>query len=163
MAGKNPWLARLQAAYWRLSTRLRAVRGEGEIPFARLRQPLSEAKVALITTAGVHRCDQIPFDIQSPDGDWSSRTINGDVDVAELMITHGHYDTSDAWQDLDCVFPLRRLRELVAAGRVGSVSPVHFGLMGYIPQPEGLLRQTAPAMAKSLRAAGVSAVVLSPG
>jgi len=151
----------LQHWYWRWKTKRLAVRGDGAIPFARLAVPLSGVRVALITTAGVHRKDQPPFDCET--GDWSCRPLGADVLPEELTVTHTHYDTADALADPDVVFPLRRLHELAADGIIGSVSPIHFGLMGYIPTWAPLVQRTAPEMARTLRDAGVQAVVASPG
>jgi len=152
------WIAHL---YWRWKTKRLAVQGKDEIPFTRLRVPLAEAKIALITTAGVHHRHQAPFNCEA--GDWTCREIAGDAADEDLMITHTHYDTTDAQADLDAVFPLRRLRELAAEGIIGAVSPVHYGLMGYIPECAPLVERTAPEMARTLKAAGVHAVVASPG
>lgn len=154
-------IRQLQHYYWRWKTWRLAVRGTEAIPFARLAVPLAEARVALITTAGVHHRHQDPFDCEG--GDWTARQIDGSADISDLMITHTHYDTSDAMADLDAVFPLRRLRELADDGVIGSVSPVHYGLMGYIPQWAPLVERTAPAIARTLKAAGVHAIVASPG
>ena len=49
------------------------------------------------------------------------------------------------------------------AGRVGSVSPVHVGMMGFNPDPLALIEDTAPQVAEVFLQAGVDAVVLSPG
>lgn len=160
---RRHWLRRLLAPWWRLRTRLRVARREGPIPYSRPRQPLARLRVALITTAGVYRRGQPPFAVDNPAGDWSMRPIAADTAAGDLLISHTHYDTRAAVADPDCVFPLRRLHELVAAGEVGSVSPVHFGLMGYIPDPAGLVRETAPVIARTLRAEGVHAAALSPG
>ncbi|HYG56730.1 MAG TPA: glycine/sarcosine/betaine reductase selenoprotein B family protein [Symbiobacteriaceae bacterium] len=151
----------IQHRYWRWKTARMAVAGSGEIPLARLGRPLSQARVALITSGGVHHRYQPPFDCEA--GDWTCRQIDGSSDLADLMITHTHYDTADASADLNAIFPLDRLRELAADGVIGSASPVHFGFMGYIPQWAALVQHTGPIMARTLREAGVHAVVASPG
>lgn len=128
-----------------------------------LRKPLSDARVALVSTGGVHRADQAAFDLENPHGDWSYRIIPGDTPTRILRFSHSHYNHSDADQDPNCMFPLDRLRELAEQGYVGAVSPVHFGLMGFQPDPTHLLRETAPVVARCLVDAGVDVVVLSPG
>jgi D-proline reductase (dithiol) PrdB len=65
------------------------------IPFARVRKPLPSARIALLTTAGVHLRAQLPFDMENPDGDPTYREIPGTVDVSELMITHKYYDHTE--------------------------------------------------------------------
>jgi D-proline reductase (dithiol) PrdB len=80
-----------------------------------------------------------------------------------LRIAHDHYDHTDADQDPNCVFPIDRLRELAAEGVIGSVASWHIGFMGFIPNPERLMRETIPAMIDRLMDDRVDAVVLSPG
>jgi D-proline reductase (dithiol) PrdB len=128
-----------------------------------LRKPLRECTVALVTTCGVHLKSQEPFSLYVEEGDWSSRTIPGDVDVRDLMISHTHYDVRDAEQDVNVVFPIERLRELAADGVIGRVSPLHFGFMGFIPNPAELARVTAPAAAAALVEQGVDAALLTAG
>lgn len=134
-----------------------------EVAFVTSPPPLSQATVALVSTGGVHLADQTPFDIESPHGDSSYRLIPGDVDTASLRFTHSHYDTTDTMLDPNCMFPIERLRELAADGEIGAVSPVHAGCMGFIPNPDRLRDETAPAIAEQLRSAGVNVAVLSPG
>jgi D-proline reductase (dithiol) PrdB len=128
-----------------------------------LRKPLAECTVALVTTAGVHLQRQEPFSLFDEHGDWSSRPIPGDVDVADLRVSHTHYDTRDAEQDINVVFPIERLRELAAEKIVGRVSPLHFGFMGFIPNPAELARTTAPAAAAALAAQAVDVALLTAG
>lgn len=123
--------------------------------------PLATHRVALVTTAGVRLREQPPFDTEHGDPSW--RRIPGNVAIDSLVVDHTHYDTAPANADLDCVFPLRTLQALQHEGIIGEVAPVHFGYMGYIPDTAPLVNEFAPAMARELRAAGVSAVLLSPG
>lgn len=128
-----------------------------------LRNPLAAARVALVSSAGVHRRDQPVYDLDNPLGDWSYRMIDGGTPTGELAFSHTHYDHTDADADPNCMFPLDRLRELAAAGVIGSVAPTHVGLMGFQPDPRPLLTETAPRIIADLRSAAVDAVVLSPG
>ncbi|MPZ14946.1 MAG: hypothetical protein GEU73_11080 [Chloroflexi bacterium] len=128
-----------------------------------LAKPLSESTVALVTTGGVHHCNQDPFDVYEELGDWTSRPIPGDIDTSDLTVTHTHYATQDALEDVNVMFPLDRLRELVDQGVVGGVSPLHFGFMGFIPDPAPLVRETALAAAAELFDRGVDVVVLTAG
>jgi len=122
---------------------------------------LAEARVALVTTAGVHLKSQPIFQVE--EGDSSYRVIPGDVNVEDLMISHTHYDRTDADQDINCVFPIARLRELDQQGFIGSAASVHYGFMGYIPKPQQLIEEVAPEVAKRLKEDQVDIVVLSPG
>src|SRR3954453_3007398 len=49
------------------------------IPFARPRKPLAQARVALLTTAGVHLRTQMLFNMENPDGDATYREIPGNA------------------------------------------------------------------------------------
>ena len=57
---------------------------------------------------------------------------------------------------------MRRLTELARVGRVGRPAPTHYSFMGYILDTTELLAETAPAIAASLHAEQVDAVVLVP-
>ncbi len=132
-------------------------------PFTPLAGPLSDCRVALLTTAGAHLDDQPPFHVEEVAGDHTYRLIPDLVDLGRLRFTHTHYDTSSAEQDPNVVFPLDRLHELVERGRVGSASPVHIGMMGFNPDPTGVADELAPAVASVLHDAGVDVAVLVPG
>ena len=80
------------------------------IPYTPRFRELKESAFALVSTAGIHLRDQEPYNIE---GDNSWRLIPGDVEASQLMVTHEHYDHTDADQDINCVFPIDRLRELV--------------------------------------------------
>jgi D-proline reductase (dithiol) PrdB len=136
----------------------------GAIPFAVLRKPLPHCRAALLTTGGVHLSTQQPFDMENPDGDARYRAIPGDVDPANLVITHKYYDHSDADADLNVIFPLAHFRDLAAKGVIGALAPWHFGFMGHIDR--GLIavlnQKSAPEVAAKLRQDGVDFVFLTP-
>jgi D-proline reductase (dithiol) PrdB len=124
---------------------------------------LSDAKVALVSTAGLHLDDQDRFHVETVAGDSTYRLIPDDVEMARLRFTHTHYDTSSAEADPNVVFPLDRLHEAVDEGRIGSTSSVHIGMMGFNPDPTAIAENTAPAVAETLAAEDVDVVVLVPG
>lgn len=131
--------------------------------FTPMSRPLGDSKVALVSTAGVHLDDQEPFHVETVAGDPSYRLIPDDVDLSRLRFTHTHYDTSAAEEDPNVVFPLDRLHEAVAEGRIGATSPVHIGMMGFNPDPGAITDATAPAVVELLSADQVDVVVLVPG
>lgn len=130
-------------------------------PVAEWEGELSEARVALVTTAGVHLREQPIFQVE--EGDSSYRIIPADATPENLMISHTHYDRTDADRDVNCVFPLQRLRELREEGKIGSVAAEHFGLQGYIPDPTPLIERVAPEIADRLASDQVDLAILSPG
>jgi D-proline reductase (dithiol) PrdB len=131
--------------------------------FTPLAKPLSDCCVALVTTAGAHLRSQTPFDLRDERGDWSWRRIPADVDVKDIVVSHEHYDTTDANEDPNVVFPIDALRAFAEEGIIGSVSSLHIGMMGWIPDGTPLRERSAPEVAAALRNAGVDAVVLTPG
>jgi D-proline reductase (dithiol) PrdB len=134
------------------------------VPSAPLRRPLSESRVALVSTAGLVLPGQAPFDNDVKGGDWSWREIPDDADVATMIDSHRSqsYDHSGVQADPNLAFPLDRLHELVRDGVVGAASRRHFSLMGSITAPGRLTSETAPAVADALAADGVDAVLLVP-
>ncbi|MGH9800125.1 MAG: glycine/sarcosine/betaine reductase selenoprotein B family protein [Blastocatellia bacterium] len=118
------------------------------VPFTPLDRELAKSRVVLVTAAGVHRKDQEPFNIADDLGDLTFRVVNGDAESSELMVTHHHYDHSDADQDINCVFPLELLREFQAEGLIGEVGKEHVGYMGYTMQLKKMYDEIAPQMAE---------------
>jgi D-proline reductase (dithiol) PrdB len=155
--GLLPMLSKLSARRWKAES--------GVIPWAPARIPLPEARIALVTSAGVHLKRDRPFDMENPEGDASFRVIPGDTALPDLTITHDYYDHRAPDRDVNCVFPLERLRELAAAGRIGRVAPRHIGTMGHILGTEArrLVSATSPAIAKLLVEDGVDYVLAAPG
>jgi D-proline reductase (dithiol) PrdB len=134
------------------------------VPWAPLPSPLTEARVALVTSAALVLPGQEPFDETVRGGDPSYRVLPGDLDVSSLRETHRSesFDHAGVRQDPNLGFPLDRLRELVAAGRVGSVAPRHLSFMGSISAPGRLVKRSAPAAARLLVADGVDVALLVP-
>ena len=139
----------------------------GVIPFTPLAKPLSECTVALISTAGVARNDDRPFDQDGERrnpwwGDSSFRTIPLGTTEQDVRLYHLHIDTRFGEADLDVVLPMRRLTELAGEGIVGRPARMHYSLMGYILDPTELLERTMPAIAELVRAEHVDAVAMAP-
>lgn len=128
-------------------------------PRHRLQRPLEQARVALVATAGAHLPDQPAFDL-GREGDSSYREIP--ADNSELHFSHVGYDTRRADADPDVVFPLPLMRQLAAEGEIGELAPRAFSFMGYIPEPQPLLEETGPAVARKLLADAVDLVLLVP-
>ena len=129
------------------------------LPFVRPEKPLSECRLALVTTGGVHLPDQDRFDIDDPSGDCSYREIP--TGARELTWTHAYY-RPDEGSDLDAVFPLWTVRDLAAEGVIGGLNGCHFSFMGAIYDPTRLVEETAPEVARKLVLDDVDAVLLTP-
>jgi len=152
-----PWLADVWAR------RRRFVESDS-IPWTPMRRPLREAVVALVTTAGVHRRSDPPFDMTDADGDPGYRVIPVGTPRGEITITHKYYDHAAADRDLNVVLPVDRLQELAAARVVAGVAPRLYSFMGHVDGAHlrTLMEATAPEVARRLRDDGADAVVLTP-
>ena len=168
--GPRRWARRLATLAFRIPLVQRrwggtyqAIRSDG-IPWTPLGRPLARARVALVTTAGVHLAADRPFDMSDPQGDASLRIVPSGTPRGELTITHDYYDHRDADRDINVVFPIGTLQGVLAEGRIGSVAPRFYSLMGHIegPHVRTLMRRTAPELASRLRADGADAVLLIP-
>ncbi|MGE0680374.1 MAG: glycine/sarcosine/betaine reductase selenoprotein B family protein [Candidatus Binatia bacterium] len=136
----------------------------GPPPWTPLVKPVVDCRVALVTTAGVHRKEDTPFNMEDQQGDPTYRIIPQDVSQEALCITHDYYDHRDADKDLNIVLPLDRLREFAQERLIGEVAPFHYSFMGHIdgPHVSRLLTDTAPSVARRLKREQVDAVVLTP-
>lgn len=121
--------------------------------------PLRQRRVAIVTTAGLHRIGDDPFRFV----DLTYRVIPGHTELGELTMTHSsvHFDRTGFREDVNVVFPLDRLRELADDGVVGSVADHHYSLMG-AGWPPSMIEPTCHELARLLKADGVDAVCLVP-
>jgi D-proline reductase (dithiol) PrdB len=133
-------------------------------PCAPLRKPLKQARVALVTTAGLRLPEQTPFDHSLKLGDPTFREIPHDVATARLVEDHrsSSFDHAGVQSDVNVAFPLDRFRELAAEGVIGSLNQRHFSFMGSIVGPRRLINETAPEVARLLQADGVEIAFLTP-
>jgi D-proline reductase (dithiol) PrdB len=113
-----------------------------------------------VTSAGIHCRGDRPFGREDP----TYRIIPSEVDGSELLQSHSSlaFDKTAFIRDVNVVFPLDRLAELVAEGRIGRVGPRHYSLMGALPDVSRVRDETAPALAARLVDDGVDSVLLTP-
>lgn len=126
-------------------------------PWTPFTRSLSEARIAVLTTGGIHLADQEPFNV---DGDWSYREIPLDTPLEDFRVAHTHYDTNGVAEDVDSVFAIHRLQELADAGIVGEAHSPTFSFMGYIYDVAGLIEVTAPEVAQRLKDEEVDGAVI---
>jgi D-proline reductase (dithiol) PrdB len=137
------------------------------IPWTPLSRPLSQCTVAMLSSAGIALKTDRPFDQEGERqnpwwGDPSYRILPKTATEAEVRLYHMHIDPSYAAQDLNCLFPLQRLQAMENGGRIGRMGPRHYSMMGYLLNPEALLRETVPAIIRDLREDLADVVVLVP-
>ena len=134
------------------------------VPWTPLKKPLNNCRLVLISTAGFVAPGQSPFDKSIRGGDTSVREIPADIDVSVLREKHRSdvFDHTGIRQDPNLAFPVDRMRELVAEGRIGSLNHRHFSLMGSITAPGRLLKKTIPMVVTNLIKDGVDIAFLTP-
>jgi D-proline reductase (dithiol) PrdB len=129
----------------------------GRIPWTTLGKPLSESKVVLISTGGVHLESDRPFNLN---GDPTFRVIPKGTEPADIAISHQAYDRTDALRDINLVFPIERLRELEAEHVIGSLAEEHFGF-GLMPSAKRLM-PSIKEVAQRISDGGVDLALLVP-
>jgi D-proline reductase (dithiol) PrdB len=121
-------------------------------------EKLKKAKLALVSTAGLHRREDRPFGI----GETGYRLIPKDVQANELVMSHisTNFDRTGFQLDMNVVFPLDRLRELAEQGYIGSLADFHYSFMGATPPEQ--MENEARGLASILKKDEVDAVLLVP-
>jgi D-proline reductase (dithiol) PrdB len=134
------------------------------VPFTPSERDLSRSTIAIVTAGGVHLKDQERFNTADELGDLTYRVIPDDVDSSQLMVSHHHYDHTDADQDINVVFPIDALRDLEREGFIGGVAKKHVGYMGYTMQLKAMYEGTAHEIANEIdKGSRADAVVLTGG
>ena len=158
------WLPRSLAGYYQAMQ----VAREDPVPWAPLRKPLSECRVAAVTTAGIHvEGVEPPFDAERERrhptwGDPTFRIIASDVRQERIGASHLHINNDDLLADVNVCLPVDRLHDLCARGEIGSVAPRHLSFMGFQLDDREWRRRYAPEAAALLGADRVDCVLLTP-
>src|SRR5947209_16433933 len=145
------------------------------VPFTPLRAPVKEARIALLTTAGIwNKETEPPFDYEREQreplwGDPTYRVIESGARQEQIGAGHLHLNNDDLLADFNIALPIDRLRELVAAGEAGSMAEQHYSFMGFQGRGPGGGGNTAeweqryaPEVAAGMKADHVDGVVITP-
>ena len=126
-----------------------------DVPFAPLKKPLREMKVALITTAG-------PPDLSNRDARNRKHVWSGQVAAPPAT-----FDTDLAWDkesthtdDRETFLPIAAMQRLVAEGAVGALAPRFHGVPTDYSQPK-TNEQDAPDILRRLWEDEVDAAILT--
>ncbi len=119
--------------------------------------PLSERRVAIVTTAGLQRPGDRPFGFGAADYRVIPSDAAGSVQISHLST---NFDRTGFQQDTNVVFPLDRLNELAAEGVIGSVAEFHYSFMG--ASDPLTMKDAADQIAGLLKQDAVDAVLLTP-
>jgi D-proline reductase (dithiol) PrdB len=120
---------------------------------------LEKARLAMITTAGLHTRNDRPFQMDPND---YYRVIPGDARANDLVMSHmaASFDRSGFQRDWNVVFPLDRLRELEKEGIIGSLASYHYSISTFHTAEE--FEAPAREIARLLRKDKVNLVLLLP-
>ncbi|MBU4315846.1 MAG: hypothetical protein KKF30_01075 [Proteobacteria bacterium] len=119
---------------------------------------LSEATVAVVTTASLHHPEQDDFGPQ----DTGFRILDGRRRDYLLGHWSPNFDTMGFAGDFNTVIPLDRLDELASEGKIGTVSDIHLSYAGNQFDLSAIRMDSGPAGAKLLRDKGVDVVLFTP-
>ena len=133
-------------------------------PWVPLSKDLSECKMALVSTAGLHLRGDKPFLIETEGKDASYRVIPSSASTADITQSHESigFDRAAFYRDMNIAFPIDRARELVQRGVIGSLSQNYYSFMGGLRDPRLLIEETGPQVAQRLKEEEVDLVFLVP-
>ena len=121
-------------------------------------KPIVEARVAIVSTAGLQRRGDRPFSVNSAD----YRLLPSNTPAADLEMSHIsiNFDRSGFQQDHNIALPIDRLNEFAVEGKIGSVAAIHYSFMG-ATHPDKL-EHAASQLAGVLKQDRVDSVLLVP-
>jgi D-proline reductase (dithiol) PrdB len=121
-------------------------------------KPLSDCRVAIVTSAALHSRDAMPFPAGTPE----FRELPSSLAPADMLMSHIsiNFDRAGFQRDVNIAYPIDRLRELAAEGTIGSVADTHYSVMGSTDPVT--MAETADGIAGRLKQERVDAVLFSP-
>jgi len=133
-----------------------------DAPLTRPSKPVSEARVTMLTSGGMSLCAMPAWDPMSRN-DHRLDAIPSDTSTQDFQIHDSYYDHRSADTDLNCQFPIDRLREMVADGTIGSVAERFWsGFMGRIYNRTKVMEESAPAFVAELHKDEVDLLIAVP-
>ena len=121
-------------------------------------KPLAGSRIAILTSAALHRRSELPF----PAGSAEFRELPATLAAVDIRMSHIsiNFDRTGFQRDINVAYPIDRLRELVAAGTIGAVADTHYSVMGST-DPQAMT-VTADGIAGRLKQEQIDAVLLCP-
>jgi D-proline reductase (dithiol) PrdB len=140
---------------------------KGSIPFTPLSKPLSEATLALVTSAGISLKTDPPFDMEreKKEGTWGDRSFRAlpkNTTAADIAVNHLHINTQFILQDINVMLPLARMSEFEQEGIIGHLAPTAYSFYGFQWESTDFLKEAIEPISKKMREEGVDAVILTP-
>jgi D-proline reductase (dithiol) PrdB len=131
-------------------------------PLTPLAKPLSDCTVAMLTSGGISQCAAAPFDRMARN-DHRVDAIPNDASTDDFQIHDAYYNHDDADEDLNCQFPIDRLREMAASGEIGRIANRFWsGFMGRIYNRTKVMEDSGPAFAAELGKDEVDLLIAVP-
>jgi D-proline reductase (dithiol) PrdB len=124
-----------------------------------VKKPLSESRVALLSSAALRLAHQEPF---IPREDFSYRRVPSEPSAGDLVIDHHSGIGRVPKQDPEIVFPRTALANLQMRRVIGSLAPFHFSFMGGLRDHGKIENELATAMANELKQGQVDLALLVP-
>lgn len=122
-------------------------------------KPLSQSRVALLSSAALRLAHQEPF---IPREDFGYRRVPSAPSAGEIVIDHHSGIGRVPKQDPEIVFPRTALANLQMRGIVGSLAPFHFSFMGGLRDHGRIENELATSIASDLKQAQVDLALLVP-
>lgn len=138
------------------------ITNDDAVPLAKLEKPLAQCKVCFVSTSGVQPKTSLPFDTVHPVGDYTFRRVPSNSRVEDLEIHQLKYPTFGAAEDLNVIFPIERLRNLVQQGQIGSLSENFYTFIGYNMDPLQLEKKLAQDIADAVCEEAPDIVIAAP-
>lgn len=147
-----------------------------DTPWAPMAKPLSEAKIALMTSSGhfVDGDDPKPLGVEDMNQDEAEDRIMETIKEApslsmipsgtpfeQIRVRHGGYPVEGAAADPQVVLPLRIMEALDSEGIIGGFADVSYSFVGAAAQGP-IKKRIGPEWAEMLREAEIDAVLLVP-
>ncbi len=142
-------------------------------PFTPPAAPLASSRVGLLTSSGHFVDDPQPLGVAAMTqeeaveriGDFLRETpvlssIPATMSSHEIAVRHGGYDIRSTRHDINVSFPIDRLREAVAAGRIGELAPTVYSFPGATAQ--GRLKKVLPEWVAEFAGHEIDVMLLVP-
>jgi D-proline reductase (dithiol) PrdB len=129
---------------------------QAAVPLAHLKKPLHDCRLTMISSCGVHLKTGRPLDVCHPFGSFEFRRVPSQARHADLTIHQLKYPHDDADLDINVIFPIERMQELVSEGTLGGLTENFFSFIGYNMDParfeDTVARNIARAVVEEERA-----------
>ncbi len=137
------------------ATATRPVRGK---PFTRFVGDLNRKKIILVTTAGI--APRLQGFSEPEEGFYVYPTT---VQIDDLYLPHRHFGIEEVESDLNCLFPIDRLRELAGSGVIQAPTEEHLSVYGFHLIKGHVRKVLAPRLAELVEAADAGAAIILGG